>query len=49
MRTRIDVSRRRGGLRELMEKSRGRNLTITPDGPRGPRRKFGAGPDLSGK
>jgi lysophospholipid acyltransferase (LPLAT)-like uncharacterized protein len=37
----------RGGataLRELMEKSRGRNLTITPDGPRGPRRKLAQGP-----
>jgi lysophospholipid acyltransferase (LPLAT)-like uncharacterized protein len=37
----------RGGaaaLRELMEKSRGRNLTITPDGPRGPRRHLAQGP-----
>jgi lysophospholipid acyltransferase (LPLAT)-like uncharacterized protein len=37
----------RGGaaaLRELMEKSRGRNLTITPDGPRGPRRTLAQGP-----
>ena len=37
----------RGGaaaLRELMDKSRGRNLTITPDGPRGPRRKLAQGP-----
>jgi lysophospholipid acyltransferase (LPLAT)-like uncharacterized protein len=36
----------RGGakaLRELMEQSRGRNLTITPDGPRGPRRKLAQG------
>jgi lysophospholipid acyltransferase (LPLAT)-like uncharacterized protein len=37
----------RGGaaaLRKLMEKSRGRNLAITPDGPRGPRRKLAQGP-----
>lgn len=37
----------RGGaaaLRELMDKSRGRNLTITPDGPRGPRRCLAQGP-----
>ncbi|MEX2142055.1 MAG: lysophospholipid acyltransferase family protein [Pirellulales bacterium] len=37
----------RGGaaaLRELMENSRGRNLAITPDGPRGPRRKLAQGP-----
>ncbi len=36
----------RGGttaLRELMQKSRGMNLTITPDGPRGPRRKLAQG------
>jgi lysophospholipid acyltransferase (LPLAT)-like uncharacterized protein len=37
----------RGGaaaLRELMQKSRGMNLTITPDGPRGPRRTLAQGP-----
>ena len=37
----------RGGtaaLRELMQKSRGMNLTITPDGPRGPRRQLAQGP-----
>jgi lysophospholipid acyltransferase (LPLAT)-like uncharacterized protein len=37
----------RGGataLRELLRKSRGMNLTITPDGPRGPRRKLASGP-----
>lgn len=37
----------RGGsaaLRELMEKSRHMNLTITPDGPRGPRRSLAQGP-----
>jgi lysophospholipid acyltransferase (LPLAT)-like uncharacterized protein len=37
----------RGGaaaLRELIEKSSGRNLTITPDGPRGPRRTLAQGP-----
>jgi lysophospholipid acyltransferase (LPLAT)-like uncharacterized protein len=37
----------RGGataLRELMDRSRGRNLTITPDGPRGPRRVLAQGP-----
>ena len=37
----------RGGaaaLRELMEKSRGRNLAMTPDGPRGPRRTLAQGP-----
>ena len=37
----------RGGvsaLRSLMEKSRDMNLTITPDGPRGPRRKLAQGP-----
>ncbi len=37
----------RGGaaaLRELMARSRGRNLTITPDGPRGPRRQLAQGP-----
>jgi lysophospholipid acyltransferase (LPLAT)-like uncharacterized protein len=37
----------RGGasaLRELMNKSRGMNLTMTPDGPRGPRRKLAQGP-----
>lgn len=31
-------------LRELMEKGRGRNLAITPDGPRGPRRQLAQGP-----
>ncbi|MFN3190491.1 MAG: lysophospholipid acyltransferase family protein [Aureliella sp.] len=30
-------------LRELMEKGRGCNLAITPDGPRGPRRKLAQG------
>ncbi|HEV2973005.1 MAG TPA: lysophospholipid acyltransferase family protein [Pirellulales bacterium] len=37
----------RGGataLRELLRKSRGMNLTITPDGPRGPRRRLAPGP-----
>ncbi len=37
----------RGGaaaLRELMAKSRGLNLAMTPDGPRGPRRKLAQGP-----
>lgn len=37
----------RGGaaaLRELVRRSRDRNLTITPDGPRGPRRVLSAGP-----
>jgi lysophospholipid acyltransferase (LPLAT)-like uncharacterized protein len=33
-----------GALRELMEKSRGMNLTLTPDGPRGPRRTLAQGP-----
>ena len=40
-------STRRGGvtaLRELLRKSRGMHLTITPDGPRGPRRKLASGP-----
>jgi lysophospholipid acyltransferase (LPLAT)-like uncharacterized protein len=40
-------STRRGGvaaLRELLAKSRRMNLTITPDGPRGPRRVLAAGP-----
>ncbi len=40
-------STRRGGvaaLRELLAKSRHMNLTITPDGPRGPRRVLAAGP-----
>lgn len=39
-------STRRGGvaaLREMMRTSRSMNLTITPDGPRGPRRKLAAG------
>ena len=37
----------RGGvsaLRELLAKSQGMNLTITPDGPRGPRRVLAQGP-----
>ncbi|HEY1600411.1 MAG TPA: lysophospholipid acyltransferase family protein [Pirellulales bacterium] len=37
----------RGGaaaLRELLAKSKQMNLTITPDGPRGPRRKLAQGP-----
>ncbi len=37
----------RGGgaaLRELFRKSRNTNLTITPDGPRGPRRRLAQGP-----
>ena len=37
----------RGGstaVRELMAKSRDKNLTITPDGPRGPRRVMAQGP-----
>ena len=40
-------STRRGGvaaLRELLAKSQRMNLTITPDGPRGPRRVLAAGP-----
>jgi hypothetical protein len=39
-------STRRGGqaaLRELMRKSQTHHLTITPDGPRGPRRKLAGG------
>ena len=39
-------STRRGGdgaLRELIRKSRSMHLTITPDGPRGPRRNLAAG------
>ena len=39
-------STRRGGdgaIRELMRKSRSKHLTITPDGPRGPRRELAAG------
>lgn len=32
------------GLRELVRRSRENNLTITPDGPRGPRRKLAPGP-----
>ena len=37
----------RGGARaiwELLERSRRQHLTITPDGPRGPRRQFAQGP-----
>lgn len=37
----------RGGvaaIRELLRKSRGMHLTITPDGPRGPRRQLAPGP-----
>ena len=44
-------STRRGGvaaLRELLAKSRRMNLTITPDGPRGPRRRAGRWSGLSG-
>jgi lysophospholipid acyltransferase (LPLAT)-like uncharacterized protein len=40
-------SSRRGGataLRELLAKSQKMNLTITPDGPRGPRRQLAQGP-----
>lgn len=40
-------STRRGGasaLMELIDKSRRMNLTITPDGPRGPRRQLAPGP-----
>jgi lysophospholipid acyltransferase (LPLAT)-like uncharacterized protein len=40
-------STRRGGaaaLRELLDKSRHMNLTITPDGPQGPRRVLSQGP-----
>lgn len=33
-----------GALRELFRKSRRMNLAITPDGPRGPRRKLAPGP-----
>lgn len=39
-------STRRGGdgaIRELIRKSRSKHLTITPDGPRGPRRELAAG------
>ena len=32
-----------GAIRELLEKSRRMHLTITPDGPRGPRRKMAPG------
>lgn len=40
-------STRRGGvaaIRELLRKSRRMHLTITPDGPRGPRRRMAPGP-----
>lgn len=40
-------STNRGGvtaLRELLRKSRSMNLAITPDGPRGPRRRLAPGP-----
>ncbi len=40
-------STQRGGvaaIRELLRKSRQMNLTITPDGPRGPRRRMALGP-----
>jgi lysophospholipid acyltransferase (LPLAT)-like uncharacterized protein len=40
-------STRRGGvaaIRELLRKSRNMHLTITPDGPRGPRRRMASGP-----
>ena len=40
-------SSKRGGvtaMRELLRKSRQMNLAITPDGPRGPRRRHGPGP-----
>ncbi|OHB83018.1 MAG: hypothetical protein A2V98_19100 [Planctomycetes bacterium RBG_16_64_12] len=40
-------STRRGGvtaIRELLRKSRKMHLTITPDGPRGPRRRMALGP-----
>lgn len=40
-------STNRGGvaaLRQLLRKSRSMNLAITPDGPRGPRRRLAAGP-----
>ena len=40
-------STRRGGvaaIRELLRKSREMHLTITPDGPRGPRRRMAVGP-----
>ena len=43
----IRGSTNRGGaaaLRELMTSSRRRNLAITPDGPRGPRRRLAPGP-----
>jgi hypothetical protein len=43
----IRGSTNRGGvaaLRELLATSRQRHLTITPDGPRGPRRQLAAGP-----
>jgi hypothetical protein len=43
----IRGSSNRGGvaaLRESLRKSRSMNLAITPDGPRGPRRKLAAGP-----
>lgn len=40
-------STNRGGIsavREIMERCRGMNLAITPDGPRGPRRQMAPGP-----
>lgn len=40
-------SSNRGGvaaLREILQRCRGMNLAITPDGPRGPRRQLAAGP-----
>jgi hypothetical protein len=40
-------STRRGGvaaIRELLRKSRSMHLAITPDGPRGPRRRMASGP-----
>lgn len=43
----IRGSTNRGGaraLRELMHRSRRQNIAITPDGPRGPRRRLAAGP-----
>ena len=43
----IRGSTNRGGakaMRELMESSKARNIAITPDGPRGPRRELAAGP-----
>ncbi len=44
MRARIDVYQQRGAVRELLERGQHMNLAITPDGPRGPRRRLAQGP-----